>query len=73
MFVLALTFPLSAFSTADAQSQHFTLSSTAFDDNAMLPPKYAGGVLCGSDSQGGNISPPLAWTSPPAGTRGSPS
>ncbi len=69
VFVLALTLPLSEVSTADAQSQRFTLSSPAFDDNAVLPLKYAGGVLCGSDSQGGNISPPLAWTSPPAGTK----
>jgi Raf kinase inhibitor-like YbhB/YbcL family protein len=68
-FVLAVTIPLSAVNTADAESQRFTLSSPAFDDNAMLPLKYAGSVLCSGDSRGGNISPPLAWTSPPAGTK----
>jgi Raf kinase inhibitor-like YbhB/YbcL family protein len=67
--VLAVTLALSAVKTADAESQRFTLSSPTFDDNAMLPLKYAGGVLCGSDSQGGNVSPPLAWSSPPAGTK----
>jgi Raf kinase inhibitor-like YbhB/YbcL family protein len=64
VFILA-----SSTAGAGAELQRFTLSSPAFDDNAMLPLKYAGGVLCGSDSRGGNVSPPLAWTSPPAGTK----
>jgi Raf kinase inhibitor-like YbhB/YbcL family protein len=68
-FVVAVTLAPTAVNTADAESQRFTLSSPAFDDDAMLPLKYAGGVLCGSDSRGGNISPPLAWSSPPAGTK----
>jgi Raf kinase inhibitor-like YbhB/YbcL family protein len=68
-FVVAVTLAPTAVNTADAESQRFTLSSPAFDDNAMLPLNYAGGVLCGSDSRGGNISPPLAWSSPPAGTK----
>jgi Raf kinase inhibitor-like YbhB/YbcL family protein len=68
-FVIAVTVAPTAVNTADAESQRFTLSSPAFNDNAMLPLKYAGGVLCGSDSRGGNISPPLAWSSPPAGTK----
>jgi phosphatidylethanolamine-binding protein (PEBP) family uncharacterized protein len=68
-FVVAVTLPLTAVDTAHAESQRFTLSSPAFDDNAMLPLKFAGGVLCGSDSRGGNISPPLAWSNPPAGTK----
>src|ERR1700745_1852940 len=67
--VLAVTLVLSAVKTAHAESQQFTLSSPAFNDNAMLPLKYAGGVLCGSDSRGGDISPPLAWSNPPAGTK----
>ncbi len=68
-FVVAVTLAPTAVNTADAESQRFTLSSPAFNDDAMLPLKYAGGVLCGSDSRGGNISPPLAWSSPPAGTK----
>lgn len=68
-FALAVTLEPIAVNIADAESQRFTLSSPAFNDNAMLPLKYAGGVLCGSDSRGGNISPPLAWSSPPAGTK----
>ena len=46
----------------------FTLSSPAFTDDAVLPLKYAGGTLCGTDSRGGNVSPPLTWTHPPPGT-----
>ncbi len=68
-FVVAVTLAPTAVNTADAESQRFTLSSPAFNDDAMLPLKYAGGVLCGSDSRGGNIFPPLAWSSPPAGTK----
>jgi Raf kinase inhibitor-like YbhB/YbcL family protein len=68
-FVLAVTLPIIAVETANAQSQRFTLSSPAFEDNAMLPLKYAGDNVCGGDSRGSNISPPLTWTSPPAGTK----
>lgn len=60
---------LSAFHLAHAGSEHFTLSSPAFKDNAMLPLKYAGGAMCGAGSRGGNISPPLAWSNPPAGSK----
>lgn len=66
---VAFTLAAGAIGTADAEPQHFTLSSPAFGDDAVLPLKYAGGVLCGSDSRGGNVSPPLAWSNPPAGTK----
>ncbi len=59
----------SAISVADAAPAHFTLSSPAFKDDGVLPLKYAGGTLCGADSRGGNTSPPLAWSNPPAGTK----
>ena len=45
----------------------FTLSSPAFADDAVLPLKYAG-AQCGA-TKGGNLSPPLAWSNPPAGTK----
>jgi Raf kinase inhibitor-like YbhB/YbcL family protein len=65
--VIALALAPSAAGAADAA--HFTLSSPAFGDDATLPLKYAGGTLCGSDSRGGNVSPPLAWSNPPPGTK----
>lgn len=60
---------LNAIDAGYADSPRFTLSSPAFHDNAMLPLKYAGGISCGSGSRGGNISPPLVWSNPPAGTK----
>jgi len=54
---------------AEPASKLFTLSSPAFADDAVLPLKYAGGTLCGKDSRGGNVSPPLAWIDPPSGTK----
>lgn len=37
------------------------LTSTAFDDSGEIPTKYA--------RDGANVSPPLAWSGVPAGTR----
>jgi phosphatidylethanolamine-binding protein (PEBP) family uncharacterized protein len=46
----------------------FTLSSPAFPDDGVLPAKYAG-AQCRGAGWGGNISPPLAWSNAPAGTK----
>ncbi|MEV0586742.1 YbhB/YbcL family Raf kinase inhibitor-like protein [Nonomuraea sp. NPDC050310] len=44
----------------------FSLSSTAFANNATIPIKYT----CAQDKVSGNdISPPLAWANPPTGTQ----
>ncbi len=39
----------------------FQLSSSAFENNATIPKKYSG--------DGPDVSPPLQWTDPPAGTK----
>lgn len=39
----------------------FELTSPAFDHEGAIPPKYS--------CQGEDISPPLSWTEPPAGTK----
>ncbi len=65
--VLAAVLVSGAASAAD--QAHFTLSSPAFTDDATLPLKYAGGALCGGNGKGGDTSPPLAWSHPPAGTK----
>jgi Raf kinase inhibitor-like YbhB/YbcL family protein len=39
----------------------FTLTSPAFEDSQPIPDRHA--------KDGGNVSPPLLWSDPPAGTR----
>ena len=41
--------------------QPFELTSTAFQPNALIPDRYG--------CHGANLSPALAWTTPPAGTQ----
>jgi Raf kinase inhibitor-like YbhB/YbcL family protein len=69
VIVLAFSLALGVVDAAGAAEPHFTLSSSAFNDNDMLPLKYAGSRLCANGGRGGDISPPLSWTSPPAGTK----
>ena len=68
-FLLTLAATGGVVRAMEPQPALFTLSSPAFSDDGMLPLKYAGGTLCGKDSHGGNISPPLAWSNPPPGTK----
>ena len=49
-----------ALAEVDGASTAFTLTSSAFADGGALKPTF----LCGND-----VSPPLAWTSGPAGTQ----
>ena len=49
-------------------AEPFTLSSPAFKDSTLLPKKYAGAAKTNPNCVGENISPPLAWANPPAGT-----
>ncbi len=42
--------------------ESFTLTSPAFDHGTAIPERHRGRLF------GGNISPALAWTAPPAGT-----
>jgi Raf kinase inhibitor-like YbhB/YbcL family protein len=43
-------------------AENFTLTSSAFENGAPIPERYRGRMF------GPNVSPPLAWTPPPAGT-----
>ena len=52
-----------AWARPDLQApEDFTLTSPAFDHGTPIPERHRGRFL------GANISPALAWTSPPAGT-----
>ena len=46
----------------------FRLTSPAFADNAPLAEKFAGDRKDNPNCVGQNISPPLQWVNPPAGT-----
>src|SRR5215470_17688907 len=46
----------------------FSLTSSAFRDGAMLEKKNAGNNPKNPNCIGENVSPPLAWSNPPAGT-----
>jgi Raf kinase inhibitor-like YbhB/YbcL family protein len=43
--------------------ENFVLTSPAFRDGADIPERHRGRIF------GANVSPPLAWTAPPAGTQ----
>ena len=47
----------------------FTLLSPAFKDGTLLAKKNAGDNKANPNCVGENVSPPLAWANPPAGTK----
>jgi len=51
-----------------AAAEPFKLTSPAYDDNAVLAAKNAGDNKSNPNCVGDNVSPPLAWANPPAGT-----
>jgi Raf kinase inhibitor-like YbhB/YbcL family protein len=50
-------------------AEPFTLKSSAFKDNGKLAKKNAGNDKSNPNCVGDNISPPLAWSNPPEGTK----
>lgn len=54
---------------AAAEGPFFQLTSTAFADNGLLAKKHAGRNPANPNCVGDNVSPPLAWSNPPDGTR----
>jgi len=47
----------------------FTLTSPTFKDGTMLATKNAGNIKGNPNCVGDNVSPPLAWSNAPAGTK----
>lgn len=54
---------------ADTSAGPFALSSSAFEDGGHLAKKFAGSDKSNANCVGENVSPPLAWSSPPKGTK----
>lgn len=65
---LAAGFVLGAAQLAGA-AEPFMLTSSSFKDGTMLASKNAGDNKANPNCVGENVSPPLAWSNPPAGTR----
>jgi Raf kinase inhibitor-like YbhB/YbcL family protein len=47
----------------------FSLTSSSFKDGSMLAVKNAGNIKSNPNCIGENVSPPLAWSNVPAGTK----
>ena len=54
---------------AAGAAEPFKLTSPEYQDNAVLAVKNAGNNKASPNCVGDNISPPLAWSNPPAGTQ----
>jgi Raf kinase inhibitor-like YbhB/YbcL family protein len=61
-------FALACAGHAAAAAEPFKLTSPEYQDNAVLSVKNAGNNKASPNCVGDNISPPLAWANPPAGT-----
>jgi Raf kinase inhibitor-like YbhB/YbcL family protein len=69
--LFASSIVLSSFGLAPAAraADPFVLRSSAFEDNGKLAIKNAGNNKANPNCVGENISPPLAWSNPPDGTK----
>ena len=50
-------------------AEPFSLTSSTFKDGTMLATKNAGNIKTNPNCIGENVSPPLAWSNVPAGTK----
>ncbi|MBO9513218.1 MAG: YbhB/YbcL family Raf kinase inhibitor-like protein [Variovorax sp.] len=74
LFALSLPLVLAACAgsggtAAPPSGNVFTLWSPAFKDGATLEQRHAGNLAGNPNCVGQNVSPPLAWSNVPAGTR----
>jgi Raf kinase inhibitor-like YbhB/YbcL family protein len=68
---LAISLILTLFLVGHAAgaAEPFKLTSPEYQDNAVLAVKNAGNNKTNPNCVGDSISPPLAWSNPPAGTK----
>ncbi|MFL5303799.1 MAG: YbhB/YbcL family Raf kinase inhibitor-like protein [Polyangia bacterium] len=66
LLVAALGLGASLTHSPAAEAASFTLTSAAFKNNGTIAPKYSFNQM---GCTGENVSPPLEWKNPPAGTK----
>ena len=64
-FVIVLNYCVSAGEAAEP----FVISSPAFKDGTLMPKKSSNNTAGNTNCVGENVSPPLNWANPPAGTK----
>src|ERR1044071_975902 len=52
-----------------AAADSFVLASPAFKDGTLMPKKHGNNTQGNPNCIGENVSPPLVWSNPPAGTK----
>lgn len=67
--VLASGLAAAGWCTGAQAADPFVLTSSAFKDGTMLAVKSAGNMKSNPNCVGENVSPPLSWKNPPAGTK----
>ncbi len=67
--LLAATFVTFGMAAQGALAEPFSITSSSFKDGAMLATKNAGNIKTNPNCVGENVSPPLSWSNPPAGTK----
>ena len=65
----AAVIALASTAAAQAVQKPFKIKSSAFRDNGRIPQKSAGNDKSNPNCVGDNVSPPLAWSNPPEGTK----
>ena len=66
---MALAAAMAATGGLARAAEPFSLTSSSFQDGTMLARKYAGATAGNANCLGQNVSPALAWTNPPDGTK----
>jgi Raf kinase inhibitor-like YbhB/YbcL family protein len=69
VFLVAGGIVLSLCAGQPAKAADFTLTSSTLEDNGKLATKNAGNDKSNPNCVGDNVSPPLAWSNPPEGTK----
>jgi Raf kinase inhibitor-like YbhB/YbcL family protein len=66
---MAAGFALACIAQGAQAAEPFSITSSSFKDGTMLATKNAGNIKANPNCVGENVSPPLTFSNPPAGTK----